>query len=73
MHVFVMLSIPEVNVGQRWKRPDGTVVEVREIRIFRGSREALLVPVDVPAGKRARTSWKWDAAIRSQMVPVRST
>lgn len=68
-----MLSIPEVNVGQKWKRPDGTVVEVREIRMFRGSREALLVPVDVPDGKRARKSWKWDAAIRSQMVPVRST
>lgn len=65
-----MLAIPEVNVGQRWRRSDGIVVEVKEIRMFRGSREALLVPVEVPEGKRARKSWKWDGAIRSQLIPM---
>ena len=53
----------EVSVGQRWRRQDGSIVVVREIRIYRGSREALLVPVEVQPGRRARKSWKWVEAI----------
>ena len=60
----------EVSVGQRWRRPDGSIVVVREIRIYRGSREALLVPIDVPPGRRARKSWKWVEAISAEMERV---
>lgn len=65
------MSIPKVELGQRWKRRDGVVVEVQGIRMFRGTREAMLVPVEVPGGKRARKSWKWNGAIRSEMEPVK--
>ena len=68
-----MPETPKVDVGQKWKRRDGVVVEVMEIRMFRGSREALLVPVDAPHGKRARKSWKWDESIRHGMILVKST
>jgi len=68
-----MLSIPNVAIGQKWKRVDGTVVEVRETRMVRGFRNVLLVPVSVPKGKRARKSWKWDAAVRSEMTIAETT
>ena len=52
-----------VEIGQRWRRPDGVVVEVQEERGNGSLREVLLVPVEIPAGKRARKSWKWDEAV----------
>lgn len=63
------LGVPEVKLGQLWRRSNGVVYVVQEERTWRG-REVLLVPYFVPEGLRARKTWKWDKAVRSELVRI---
>lgn len=61
---------PQVRCGQIWKRKNGTLVKVTDGREFRGMNEYLLVPIESEKGIRARSSWKWDKAIRGDLEYV---
>lgn len=60
------MNNPMVALGQRWQRKNGVVYVVTEKR-GAASIDFLLVPVEVPAGVKARKTWKWDKAIRFEM------
>lgn len=48
----------DVVIGQTWKRKDGRKVKLTAERIFRGTRELELTPLD-----GGRKSWKWDGGL----------
>lgn len=52
----------DVQVGQIWKRKDGRLVQTAEERVFCGTREFLLEPVE-----KGRKSWKWDGGILNDL------
>lgn len=54
----------DLEVGQVWMRKDGRTVRLDEERMFRGSREFMLVTVD---GK-GRKTWKWDGGIINELT-----
>lgn len=56
-------SVPQI--GEKWVRANGVVVQIVDERINRGSREVLLKPVE---GHKGRQSWKWDEAVKSELT-----
>ena len=59
-----------VEIGQRWKRSNGVIVELTDMRNNKGTREFKMVPVTIPDGAKAKTSWKWDGGIKFEMELV---
>lgn len=64
-----MMDATKVAIGQRWQRKNGVVYFVAESR-GQSSIDFLLVPVEVPAGVKARKTWKWEQGIRHEMKCV---
>lgn len=62
------MSIPTVQIGDIWERKIGARVRITEARESRGLTHYKMVPI----GHKGRTSWKWDAAIRSELTFVSS-
>lgn len=58
----------QVKIGSKWKR-NGVTYEVQDEQVGT-TRSVLLVPVDIPAGKRARRSWKYDMHVPLDMEQV---
>jgi hypothetical protein len=58
--------VHRVVIGQFWKRDNGVVYEVCDER-GSFSRDVLLIPVEIPRGKKARRTWKWDKAVIAEM------
>lgn len=59
------MSKNEIEIGQKWKRKDGRVVEITAERISRFSKEFELTPVG-----NGRKSWKWYGGILNDLTPV---
>lgn len=51
-------------IGEKWRRANGTIVEIADQRMNRNTREVMLKPI---AGK-GRTSWKWDDAVARELT-----
>jgi hypothetical protein len=54
----------EVKLGQIWIRKDGRKVRLDDERVFRGSREFLLVPLEA----KGRKAWKWDGGVINDLT-----
>jgi len=52
------MDCKDVKLGQVWERKDGRKVKITAERMFRGSREMELTPLD-----GGRKSWKWGGGI----------
>lgn len=66
--------MPDVIVGQKWKRPNGVVCLIADERVGAGElRYVLLLPVEFPAAVKARQAWKWDQHVKFDLTLVEQT
>ena len=62
-----MMSNNDPIIGQKWKRPNGNIVEVTDSRIEQGLTVFEITPVPPSKGRK---SWKWGKAIAFEFTLV---
>ena len=68
-----MSEQPVVAKGQLWQRANGVIYVVEQLSgHVQGSRDVLLVPVQVPKGLRARHTWKYEGLVPCDLTRVDS-
>lgn len=60
-------------VGQSWRRKNGVVYKVAETKIEDDLEYCLLVPVSMPSGVKARSTWKYSPHVAFDLELVDDT